>query len=55
MNKQAEYYEMIGDTLKGNNATRSYRFAQSHLTADDPDYLDDLQRLQKKIIDSLGK
>jgi len=53
MNKQAEHYENIGDTLKGEEAERAYRAAQNHLQTADKGYLADLVRIQNKIITSL--
>lgn len=55
MNKQAEHYEKIGDTLQGEEATKAYRAAQNHLQSSDQGYMDDVKRLQGKIIESLGK
>jgi hypothetical protein len=55
MNKQAKHYEDAGDKLKGDEATRAYRAAQNHLQPTDSNYMDDLKRLQDKIIDSLGE
>lgn len=54
---QAEYYENIGDTLKGDEQLRAYRAAQNHLPIScDPrskTYLINLERLQSKIISNL--
>jgi hypothetical protein len=54
MNKQAEYYEVTGDKLSGVKATRAYRAAQNHLQSSDADYIQDLQRLQAKILTTWG-
>ena len=50
MNKQAEYYEKTGDSLKGEKALQSYRAAQNHLQPTDPGYMQDLKRIQDKIL-----
>lgn len=50
MNKQAKYYESVGDTLKGEQALRSYRAAQNHLQPADPGYMHDLKRIRGKIL-----
>jgi len=55
MNKQSKHYETAGDKLQGDEATRAYRAAQNHLQPTDSDYMDDIKRLQSKIIDSLGE
>lgn len=55
MSEQSKHYESIGDKLKGDEATRAYRAAQNHLQPTDNDYMEDLKRLQSKIIDSLGE
>ncbi len=49
----SKYYESVGDSLKGVEATRAYRAAQNHLQETDPDYMEDWKRLQDKIIKSL--
>lgn len=54
MSNTARHYEQIGDKLKGDQATRAYRAAQNHLNPTDASYMDDVKRLQAKIIDSLG-
>ena len=53
MNKQAEHYENAGDNLKGDQATRAYSASQNHLQPSDKGYLDDVKRLQGKIIRSM--
>ena len=50
MNKQAEHYEKTGDSLKGKEAARAYRAAQNHLQPSDPGYMDDVKRIQGKIV-----
>lgn len=50
---QSKHYESVGDSLKGQEATKAYRAAQNHLNSADPDYMGNLKRLQDKIIKSL--
>lgn len=50
---QSQFYEITGDGLKGAAATRAYRAAQNHLQVTNPNYMEDLRRLQDKIIKSL--
>jgi len=52
-NATMKHYETIGDTLKGDEALRAYRAAQCHLNVTDVNYMDNLKRLQDKIIKSL--
>lgn len=49
----SQHYETAGDGLRGAAATRAYRAAQNHLQATNPNYMEDLRRLQDKIIKSL--
>jgi len=54
MNKTSTYYEQVGDNLKGEEATRAYRQAQNQLDTNDKDHLENVKRIQAKIIKSLS-
>jgi len=54
MNKTSNYYEQVGDNLKGGEATRAYRQAQNQLNPSEPNYLENVKRIQNKIIKSLS-
>ena len=51
--EQSKHYEQIGDTLRGEEATKAYRAAQNHLKSESPTYLEDVKRIQDKIIKRL--
>lgn len=53
MSIAALYYEKVGDKLKGNEAVKAYRAAQNHLQPHEEGYLENVKRLQKKIINAL--
>ena len=49
----SKHYEDAGDSMKGEEATRAYRAAQNHLQPHSETYMEDVKRLQDKIIKSL--
>jgi len=53
-NKTSNYYEQVGDKLKGEDATRAYRQAQNQLDSSDENYMENAKRIQDKIIKSLS-
>ena len=53
MNKQAMYYETVGDSLRGAQAERAFRAAQNHLMPSMPGYMASIKRIQGKIINAL--
>jgi len=53
MMKPAEYYEGIGDALRGQEAERAYRKAQNAAAPHEPGYMETVKRLQGKIVGAL--
>ena len=53
MTEQSKHYEQAGYLLKKDEAVRAYRAAQNHLDITSPNYLQDFNRLQEKIINTL--
>lgn len=54
MNAEVKRYEEIGDVNKGQIAERAYRHAMSVLMPHEETYLEDLKRLQSKLLKAIS-